>query len=391
MNASSRLFTALLAAASAALAQFVDFRTEKSPEGWEFGDAKWNKDRGRHLADGQAITNVSGSVATQATVVVSFTQSNNPAPRLRVFAGPDAENFREVGSIVCGALTVFTTNVFEFAAEEGVRALKILADCNGNAKTYPYVVGAGFGAVPAAEVPDEPEPAPDAAVGALRFSALPPGVWREGFDACRELFPDDKNVCAWTNGASIAGWQAWQDGVAPEKLTRNQGKVSSVGLYAYWTADESAASYSLGMNVGSTAKEALWGVAFTNDTVHLLRDFVLAYTGRQFGFKNPAAQTVAVEWLVTNRLAAIDAEGDWRTSPGLVFTTPATAADGLASGEATAESRPSGGLDGAALAPGKVLLLRWRRLKVTNSAALGVDDVELRWTSVRERTQIVIR
>ena len=166
-----------------------------------------------------------------------------------------------------------------------------------------------------------------------------------------------------------------------------------MGLYAYWASNEVVRTYALGMNVGSEAKACMWGVVFANDTVRRLKEFSLGYTGRQFGFHNTAAQTVSVEWLVTNTLVGVDVVGAWNEVPSLTFTTPAIGrGDELVSGVAPpVETRLAGALDGVRVEPGELLLIRWRRTHVTNAAALGVDDVQLTWTRAREPMLLLVR
>ena len=370
---------------------FVDFRTDRTAEGWELGNTVYNRDRGRKfVADGDAITSpAAASAVTSATVVVSFTVSNAPVPRFHVLAGPDDEHLGEVDVVTNRIVNLFTTNRFSFAEADQVRILRIVADRNGNDRTNPFVVAAGFGLPPDPEPPPLPEQIPPP----LRLSTVPPGAWQETFDSCTNLFPGTANSCAWSNGVTLPPWQAFQDGEAPTTLARNKGGKASVGLYAYWASNEVVRTYALGMNVGSEAKACMWGVVFANDTVRRLKEFSLGYTGRQFGFHNTAAQTVSVEWLVTNALVGVDVVGAWNEVPSLTFTTPAIGrGDELVSGVAPpVETRLAGALDGVRVEPGELLLIRWRRTHVTNAAALGVDDVQLTWTRAREPMLLLVR
>lgn len=371
-------------------ADFIDFRADRTAEGWGLGETVFNKDRGRKfVSDGDAITSpAAASAATQAVVVVSTTVNNSPPPRFHVLAGTADDDLHEIGMLTNRVINIFTTNVFAFAESEDIRVLKIAVDRNGNEKGNPFVVAAGFGELPPAPevVYSVPEPLDFSSLGSSRH-------WIENFDQCTNLFSGSGNSCVWTNGVTLASWQAFQDGVPPNTLTRNQGAKNSVGLYAYWAADKSVSSYALGMNVSSEARAAVWGVAFSNDTARTLGEFTLAYTGRQFGFKNTVAQTLDVEWLVVDELRGIGEDGDWQAVEALTFTTPAVGrGEELSSGAAPPlESRCSGALPGLRVAPGELLLLRWKRTRVTNSAALGIDDVQLDWQLMREPTLIVIR
>ncbi len=363
----------------------VDFRTDRTPNGWDLGATVYNKDRGlRFEADGDAITSpTETTAATAATIVVSFTGSNSPAPSFEVLCGSDYTRLRSIGSITNRTLNIHTTNVFAFAETDNMRLLQLVARRNGNSKAYLYVVSAGFGTFE----PAAPPPTPQSA-GPVRLSLQAGSQWTETFDACTNLFPKSGNLIAWANDETLGPWQAFQDGLAPASLRRNAGAMNSEGLYAYWATGE-VASYSLGMNVGSKAHTAVFGVAFTNDTPLRLSHFALAYTGRQFGVKNTVEQTLAVEWLTTNALAGIDAPGPWRAVPALTFTTPATSTNAPPDG--LPEARQSAPLAGLHLPPGEILLLRWRRDRVTNVAAIGIDDIRLTWNRPPQSSVIIIR
>ena len=388
------VFGLLLSAMVNAETGFVDFREEKDETfGWNFGATEWNRDRGRKFAnDGDAIISPAADVAaTAATVVVSFTQSNSPQPSFQVFAGSDAEHLHEITNLTCRNLNIFTTNVLSFAVEDDIRLLKIVSQRNGNLKTYPYVVGAGFGLLPV----DPPAPIdPPPIAKALKMSELGEGSWNETFDACANLFPQsDDNTLDWVNGETLGLWQAYQDGIAPVMLTRNNGATRTGGFYAYWATNKVVSTYSLGMTASSTNHVAVFGVAFTNDTTRRFCQFELVYTGRQFGFRNSDAQEVFVEWLVTNKLVGVDTDGAWTKVDGLTFTTPAVGRDEeLASGkDLPLEKHQAGTLDGLRLRQGDVLLLRWRRDRVTNSAALGIDDVNFSWQRALDPTLFLLR
>ena len=388
----------LLSATAIGETGFIDFREEKTPPGWDFGATEWNRDRGRKFVnDGDAIVSPTTDLAaTSATVVVSFTSSNSPRPSFRVLAGSDATHLHEVANLTNRVINIFTTNVLSFTAEDDIHLLKIVSQRNENTRTNPYVVGAGFGLLPSeppAPIEPPPPPPPTVATTALKISDLGDGLWTETFDACAELFPESGNTHDWVNGETLGPWQAFQDGIAPVTLKRNNGATATGGFYAYWATNGMTSTYALGMNVASTSRVAVCGVAFTNDTTRRFNQFELAYTGRQFGFKNKAAQDVLVEWLVTNALVGVDADGAWTAVEGLTFTTPAVGrGEELASGkDLPLEKRQAGTLDGLRLRPGEVLLLRWRRDRVTNSAALGIDDVNFSWQRALDPTLFLLR
>ncbi|MGN0847328.1 MAG: hypothetical protein ACI4RA_08095 [Kiritimatiellia bacterium] len=225
------------------------------------------------------------------------------------------------------------------------------------------------------------------------LSELEGPVWREDFDRLADIFPGSGNETRWANVETLSPWQAWCDGVEPIRIKRNKGAVASGGLYAYWATNKLVSSYSLGWNVGSTAESFVIGAAFVNDQSAVLDEFSLAYVGRQFGFKNKEAQTIAVEWLVTNRLVSVWAEGDWRQEEALAFTTPAVGlGEELKSGEELPlEQRVAGTLEKAVLRPGEVLLVRWRRQRITYSAALAIDDVRLSFRKTKHSRATVLR
>lgn len=376
---------------------FIDFRTDRTAEGWELGDTQYNKDRGRKfVTNGDAIQSPAASSAvTSAAVVVSFTVSNSPVPRFHVSAGSDPDHLSPCATLTNRVVNIWTTNRFAFAASDDVRVLRVTVDRNGNGKTNPFVVAVGLSEVsPPAGEPSEPDdpPVPRTDVPPLPLSACPACTWTETFGGCTNLFPGTLNTAVWTNGVSLPSWQALQDGVAPTVLTRNKGAKASDGLYAYWDGTH-VASYGLGMNVGSAAHTYFCGLALTNDTPRRLRDFTLAYTGRQYGFKNTVPQALTVEWRVGDASDPLDAVGSWRTSEALTFTTPAVGrgAELVSGSSPPLEARVSGPLDALTLAPGAVLWLRWRRARVTNAAALAIDDIHLSWRRTRLPTILLVR
>jgi len=371
-------------------ADFIDFRADRTAEGWSLGETEFNGDRGRKFVhDGDAITSpAAASAVTSATVIVSVTGNNAPPPRFHVLVGSSDDDLHEIGMLTNRVINIFTTNRFTFAESDQVKKLRIAVDYNSNTNknTRPYVVGAGFGEIPVPTPPpvlQAPEPLSVSSVVAA-------GVWCETFDRFTELFPSTGNTSVWTNGVTLTPWQAFEDGAPPTTLTRNQGAKNTGGLYTYWIDKLHPDSYTLGMNVASDVKTAVWGVAFTNDTRLTLKDFALAFTGRQFGFKNTTNQTVAVEWLVTNCLTSIATAGAWHRESNLTYTTPAVAADAVSMTNAPLASLCSGPLAELRLGPGQLLLLRWRRDRVTNSAAVGIDDVNLTWRATREPTIIIL-
>lgn len=233
--------------------------------------------------------------------------------------------------------------------------------------------------------PDLPAP--------VRFSEMGALEWREGFDGLAGLFPGKDNLCAWVNGVTLPPWQVWCDGDVVAQITRNKGAVANGGLYAYWATNEVVSSYALGMNVGGSASEFVCGVAFTNDLRTAFDGFSLAYGGRQFGFKNTEEQQIEVEWLVTNRLVSACAEGDWRWEKALMFRTPAVGRGGeLQSGaDLPLGVSVSGTLERAVVRPGEVMLVRWRRARARNAAALAIDDVRLSFRKRDGTTVLVFR
>lgn len=228
---------------------------------------------------------------------------------------------------------------------------------------------------------------------AVPFSEVNGCEWWCPFDYFAVLFPGTGNTCAWVNGLTLGLWQAWWDGVPPDSVTRNKGAVANGGLYAYWTTNETVASYALGLNVGSKAQSCVVGVVFVNDLSVELDEFALSYVGLQFGFQNKAEQYIECEWLVTNELVSVAAEGAWRSEPDLVFRTPAV---GLGETLKGGTDLPRGGavsaaLRGLRLRPGEYLLLRWRREQVTNAAALAIDDVRLSFRRKARPTVFILR
>lgn len=220
---------------------------------------------------------------------------------------------------------------------------------------------------------------------AVSGAAVAGGGYCEDFERFEAL----ASGTAWADGLTVPCWQAHDGAAAYGRLTVKAGMGNqNAGLYAYHgTNRNEAADYSLAA-VAKSGNRARFGFAVTNDTDGVLTDFELGFTARQWTFTaaRTVAQSLHVDWLVTNGVVAVSAAGDWREIPALRFDAVASLAiAGDVADEATGSVRIAHrlALDGVRLARGQVLMLRWRPDGVANGEALGVDDVSLRCASGR--------
>ena len=146
---------AVVAAAVHARSAAIDFRMDKTGDGWNLGDTQYDASRGRKFPNDDAVLTsprFDGSI-TSATVVVSFTQSVSNAPAINVWAGTDAASATIRESVTNRVTNVSTTNVLAFAAADAVHALKFTSSRNGNSRVNPFVVSVAVrwagGALPA--------------------------------------------------------------------------------------------------------------------------------------------------------------------------------------------------------------------------------------------------
>lgn len=191
------------------------------------------------------------------------------------------------------------------------------------------------------------------------------------------------NKAVWVNGRTVAGLQAFTDGVPVTTLTRNHGAETERGFYAFWATNKVAGAYSFGTMTVKDAGRQVFGVAFRNDLKVDVPSVDVEFVGRQFGFRNKTAQTLGCEILVTNALLAVCNGQGWTAQEDLSFTTPVVGnPDSLAHGKSqpVAEPRSVCRLP-VRIRPGEYFHLRWVRDPSVNGAAMGLDGLKVRFST----------
>ena len=215
--------------------------------------------------------------------------------------------------------------------------------------------------------------------------------WHEDFSVFTNVFATSGNVADWMNGVTVPYWQAYVGTEAATAFRRNQGAGTTSGYYAYW-AGGNPSTYSFGPLTKADAPDFVFGVAFENDTDAPARNVTVRYDARQFGFRNKDEQTMAFEFLVTNRLVSVSATGAWRACDALSCRTARTADDGLSGGQDPPVTTPLPDVAlGEPVPPANFLLLRWRRSAVANAAALAIDNRAVSFEVKRHPAAIVFR
>ena len=239
-------------------------------------------------------------------------------------------------------------------------------------------------------------PPPQPVLDAVLLSEIPRrgGVrtWREDFGSFTNVFPSGGNTAEWLNGTTLPHWQAYGGGIPLTDITRNNGKGTSKGLYAYWTTNKLASTYSLGVMTTGTAEEFAYGLAFRNDTAFNVRRISVNYDGVQFGFKNSEQNELVCECLVTNELVSVAVEGNWHPYDGLTFRTTKDNTSGLASGEdQPVVTAVSSEVIGANVPKDSYFMIRWRRTAVSSAAAMAIDNVAVSFEVQSRPMTIVVR
>lgn len=206
--------------------------------------------------------------------------------------------------------------------------------------------------------------------------------WPLGLDSLLAVYPTEKtgNVSGWENGTTVPGLQAYVDGTPLATITRNRGATTKSGFFVFWGAGEQIGEYAFGTMTSGAAGRQCFGVAFRNDLPFDVKSVDVVYRGRQFGFRNLLEQSFTCELLSTNALVAVCNGRGWRAPEGLSFASPLVGRTDLASGR----DSPVSSFCGARRIPiavrsGEYLHLRWRREPFVNGAAMGVDNVEVRF------------
>ena len=235
-----------------------------------------------------------------------------------------------------------------------------------------------------------PQPGEDASLGAtsevvdmslVRFrkkGAAPLGVdgWSEGFDALSVM-----TTAADFKTVPLDYWQIAKGAAAQVKLNYTSGTSSTAGgVYALSDTGRTALGSLATRDTGVT-----FGIALVNASeLAVERDMTLSFDMIQWCYRdNPAAY--ALEWKVTDGETSILSEGGW-TAVEIPSSAPYVATN---CPESKYVQNASVNLSlPARLAPGGVLILRWKHPKTSSGPIMAIDNVRL--ASQRHQTALRI-
>ena len=256
----------------------------------------------------------------------------------------------------------------------------------------------GSGAVVAASTNtvDLVNPPPQPVLDAVAISAIQrkggERIWYEDFSSFTNVFPTSKNTADWLNGTTLPHWQAYCGDNPVSDVIRNNGAGTRKGLYAYWTTDKLVETYSLGTMTSGTAEEYVYGLSFRNDTAFSVHKVVVRFDGLQFGFRNMEVQNLACEYMVTNELVSVAADGDWHICDDLTYYTAENSSSGLESGkDIPVTTALSADITDVSIPNDCYFMLRWRRNVTSNAAAIAIDNVSVAFAVKSRPFYIVVR
>lgn len=373
---------------SAHAIRWTDFRDKASTNGWCLTGTTYSADRGLKFAEVGAFAqraDFGGPVTS--VVVVTYCSGTRLDEPFTVAAGasPDALVDREPP--IAYVYTKYATNVFTFAAGEGVRAVRVRSNAETEVKGNYYLTAVGIGWEGEASQPDPPsaEDAPPTETPLedvetmWRISDFTGGSMREDFAWTTNV----AKATPWTNGVTVAGFHALKNGVALTRIGKDSGRATSAGLYASRSSD-SGGPWSLSM-LGSSGNDIALELRVLNDRIEPLDGAQVAFDACQWTFPESASRTMSFAWAVT-RTPAHPAETAWRVDAEAGFASLA-APTGKAS---FAVSPRTSAIRGIPVPGGGVLWLRWFVPRGAACPMLGVGDVRLS-LAFRGATAIFVR
>ena len=244
-----------------------------------------------------------------------------------------------------------------------------------------------------------PQPGEDASLGAtsdavdmslVRFrrkGAAPLGVdgWSEGFDALSVM-----TTAADFKTVPLDYWQIAKGAATQVKLNYTSGTSSTAGgVYAFSNADRTLESFALG-SLASGTDGCVFGIALVNASeLAVERDMTLSFDMVQRSYRaNRAAY--ALEWKVTDGETSILSEGGW-AAVAIPDSAPyAVGDDGCPEVEYRQNVSVKLSLP-TRLAPGGVLILRWKHPKTSSGPMMAIDNVRLASQRHQSALRITIR
>lgn len=141
-----------------------------------------------------------------------------------------------------------------------------------------------------------------------------------------------------------------------------------------------------------TAEEYVYGLSFRNDTAFSVLKVVVRFDGLQFGFRNMEVQNLACEYMVTNELVSVAADGDWHICDDLTYITAKDNTSGLESGkDIPVTTALSADITDVSIPNDCYFMLRWRRNVTSNAAAIAIDNVSVAFAVKSRPFYIVVR
>lgn len=212
--------------------------------------------------------------------------------------------------------------------------------------------------------------------GAVPLSSVRSGLYAEDFSSL-------SNVTADVEARKIAldYWQLNKGSGAAEKMLYTAGTNRTTGgVYAFADTDRAADPYRLGTLATSTMGSSV-GIAFRNDGDSAVGVLALSFDMIQRSFRtNP--QTYALECLVTDGATGIATEGDWLSLP-IPETAPDTAETQDGRQEVVRSVSLTDCLPAEKIAPGSVLIFRWRHEKVASGPMMAIDNVKVEFEKTK--------
>ena len=219
--------------------------------------------------------------------------------------------------------------------------------------------------------------------GAVPLSEVRGDLYAEDFSGLATMTADFE-----ARSVKLDYWQFGKGSGEPEKLLYTAGTSRTTGgVYAFCDKIRTKESFMLGTLATGTYGCSV-GLAFRNDTDASFEVKSLAFDSVQRTFRSVKA-TYALEWLLTDGVTGIDAEGEWQA-----LTIPETAPYVIGDSEATGEFRQSVTVtDGLPprIPAGSVLILRWRHEKTASSPAMGIDNVKLEVLGLKKGFRVIAR
>lgn len=373
------LVLALLSGFAAEGVRWTDFRQKTATNGWLVAGTSYSSDRGLKFAEtGACAQRADWAGAVTSVVVVTYCSGARLDSPFILEAGRTPDGLAACSPPIAYVYTRYVTNTFAFAEANGVHALRLRLNAEGEVKGNYYVTALGVGSVD--EAPGEVAPpgggegsgategGADEAAGTLwRVSEFAGGTRDEDFAWVLGV----TKATPWENGVTIPGFHAFKNGVAVTSVGRDSGRATVAGLYASRGAEgEWPRTLSL---LGSSGAGVSLELGVLNDGREPLGGARVSYDACQWTFPESEPRALSLSWAVT-RDAARPAEGAWRTNGAADYPSrPGPAPEGQAVVVAPQAAYASGVLVPA----GGVLWLRWSVPRQAGSPMLGVGRLRV--------------